>query len=69
MTPEESKAADDYLRKYDPTGVTYLGLPLREFSHEQLCRAMMDMAEWGRADYECAAMEKRFREKLRSLLP
>lgn len=66
MTPEESKAVDDYLSKYDPTGVTYLGLPLREFTHEQLCKAMMDMAEWGRATYECTVLEKRFMQKLRS---
>lgn len=66
MTPEESKAADDYLRKYDPTGVTYLGLPLREYSHEQLCKAMMDMAEWGSATYEFTVLEKRFMQKLRS---
>lgn len=69
MTSEESKAVDEYLSKYDPTGVTYLGLPLREFTHEQLCKAMVDMAERLRAEYECTAMEKRFQKKLRSLRP
>lgn len=69
MNIEESKAADDYLSRYNPTGVTYLGVPLREYSHEQLCKAMMDMAEWGRVDHECTVMEKRFQQRLRSLRP
>jgi len=69
MTPEESSALDDYLQKYDPAGVTYLNFQLRELTHEQLCKAMMDMAEWGRVDRECTAMEKSYQQTLRSFLP
>lgn len=69
MTSEESKAVDEYLSKYDPTGVTYLGLPLREYSHEQLCRAILDMDARLRAEYDCAAMDKRFQKCLKDLRP